>query len=329
MKGILAHNIEDVIYTLGSERTFDSGGELALHPAVKQKYIEKGYDALPKAEGKNGLVTSARNIRVVINDGKTYVYADFHPARYYLGQAMRDVVKEKKDAGVKLSEDEIIRMSPDMTNGSIVVVTKINGEYFLVPQIKGEKVLGGGDFHAALVAGNIEFKYFQPVIDRLTSENKLLVNISDSSPFTAALKVESKEEIGLDASPSTRRPYAVLVNERETGQINFATIEIRPDFEHIRSSYEKMTMEKLRQDEKAKLEVEGIAKLPVQGFALLPLEKKSGLGLKGLTCYRPTRDKLVDYVDHDGRNIRPYTAVWLDFLSDPKNVKWLIEKAGW
>ena len=65
--------------------------------------------------------------------------------------------------------------------------------------------------------------------------------------------------------------------------------------------------------------------LPVAGLALTPLENGNN-GLHNITCYKPTINGLKEVVED--REVRPYTEAIIDYVADQKNVKFLLEKAG-
>ncbi|MBI4147884.1 hypothetical protein HY490_01200 [Candidatus Woesearchaeota archaeon] len=292
-----------------AERRFDSCDDLAVHEHVRDAYQSKKYDGEPKskdeadAQGKksfNGLMSSFSRICTYPSDQGTVVIADIAPTRYLISQAMRDVVK----ASPGLSKEEIQDMSPDMANVSLVTPVKSNNQYFLLSQIKG-KALGSGEIHAALVAGNIDAGY-------LKSKN----------PLAAALREECSEELGMDLSTLDHTSAVYMVDERETGQVNFAFVARNADADRIFDAYEASTKAKLAQKES--LEVMALSLLPVAGIALVPLEG-AGRGVN-VRCYVPSEKGLLWVTET--RGLRPYTQATLEYLTDQKNVRFLLEKAG-
>lgn len=311
MAKIGIENIQEIkLNVLPFERRFDSQGDLVMPPLVAEMYLKQKYDEKPKskeeakAKGEksfNGLMSSFPRLCVYPQEGKNFVVADIAPTCYLVGQAMRDFVS----ANPSLSPEEIKKLSPDMANVSLVVPVKIAGNYFLMSQIKG-KALGSGEIHAALVAGNVDAQY-----------------LSEADPLTATLRGECSEEVGMDLTSLDPTSVVYMVDERETGQVNFAYVARNSDAQMILGAYEASVREKLPKGER--LEVMALAELPVGGIALVPLESGSP-GLKNITCFFPTEKGLEEKVE--GRGVRPYTQAALDYLSKPENVKFLLEKAG-
>jgi hypothetical protein len=222
-----------------------------------------------------------------------------------LGRALQDVLKEAEKKGCEYSYEEIGFMSPMIANVSLIVPVKINGEYFLVSQIKG-KAVGSGQVLGALVAGGVDCK-----------------DLKYKDPLVKALNNECFEEIGLDLSCLNSSSFVYMVDERELGSVNFSAIAERADLTKILGSYEKITKEKLSVGEE--LEVMALSKFRISGFTLVPLEDGSQW-LKDVICYFPTKKGLVKKTEN--RAVRPYTQATLDYISKPENVRFLLEKAG-
>jgi hypothetical protein len=312
MASILIENIDELKHTvLPFERRYDSQGDLALDEKVSEMYQRKQYHLLPKtseeakargAKGFNGLMSSAVELHSYVQDGQTIVAVTLAPTRYMIGQAFRDCVKEGRYA-----PSEIPTASTDMANVSLIAPVKMDGKYYLLSQIKG-KALGSGELHTGLVAGNIDAKY-----------------LSYPNPLIATLQNECSEELGLDLSFIDSTSFIFLVDERETGQINFASVARNADISQILSSYEAMTKRKLQNNEA--LEVMALANLPIAGLALIPLEDNAP-GVKGIKCYKPTNQGLVETIED--RKVRPYTAATVDYLTKSnKNVDFILNKAGY
>ena len=313
MAKIGIENIREVRLTVvPTERRFDSEGDLAVHPLVAAAYVEKGYNQKPKSaeearergeKGFNGLMSSFSRIAVIPEGAGVLVDATIAPTRYLLGQALRDLEKEGK-----YLPDVVPQMSPDMANVSLVVPVCVDGENFLVAQIKG-KVLGSGEIHAGMVAGNVDARY-----------------LMESDPLVATLQSECSEEVGMDLSKLDPTSALYLVDERETGQVNIAYLARGADHAAILHAYDMSVKTKLPAGQA--LEVMGLAQLPVAGLALVPLEGGRN-GLKGITCFFPAGDPSLGLVTTvEDRGVRPYTTATLEYLSKPKNVRFLLEKAG-
>ena len=317
MAHIGIENIREVrLNILPVERLFDSKGDLAVHPRVAEMYAQRGYDNEPKTaeearargeNGFNGLMSSFTRICSYPTKGGNIVSADIAPTRYLIGQALRDL--ETEDEYVS---EAMPQMSPDMANVSLIAPVKIEGAYFLMSQIKG-KALGSGEVHAALVAGNINSAYLSAPDSQPDSHD----------PLIATLRGECSEELGLDLSALDPSSVVYLVDERETGQVNFAYTARQADANLILSAYEQSVKQKLHQGEK--LEVMALSELPVAGISLIPLENR-GYGLKNVVCYHPAPDGLTRKVED--RFVRPYTVATLNYLREPENVRFLLEQAG-
>jgi len=160
--------------------------------------------------------------------------------------------------------------------------------------------------HTGLVAGNVDGKY-----------------LSLQDPFVTTLQNECSEEVGLDLSFLDRTAAVYLVDERETGQVNFAYLARNVDAQQMLHSYDQSVRGKLARGET--LEVMALIAVPLGGAHLEKLETGS-LGLKGITTYHPTANGLVEKIED--RGVRPYTQATLDYLVRPENVRFLLKKAG-
>ncbi|MFH1588982.1 MAG: hypothetical protein ABIB43_00245 [archaeon] len=297
------------------ERTLNSKEHFKFHPKVIETYLKKGYDERPKSKeeaekrgekGFNGLTSSFPVMEFHKRDNKTWFYGYINPTRYLFGEAFRDLMKEEN-----YSKKEINAMSPNMANVSLIAPVKIDGKYFIFSQIKGD-ALGSGQVHAGYVAGNIAGKHVMKEYEEKTE--RLLIN---------ALKQETYEEAGMNLSSMDSTAPAYFVDERETGQVNLASVVRNANVDSMLKSYEAQTIEKLLKAEK--LEVNGIAMLPILGVSLIPIEGRHNV--ENIVSYRPTTNGLVKTVEN--RGIRPYTRIVLEHLAESKdNVKSLLEKAG-
>ncbi len=310
MAKIGIENISEILLNvIPSERRFDSTGGLAIDESVRRCYQSKNYDAMPKSREEadarglmhfNGLTSSFPSIRVYNSESGAVVSADIAPTRYLIGQAMRDVVKEGHFSG-----EEASRLSPDMANVSIIAPVKIKGEYFLLSQLKG-KALGSGEFLAGIAAGNVDGKY-----------------LSHKSPLVTALQNECSEELGLDLSRLDSTSFVFMIDERETGQVNFASVARGANIDRILRAYEAKTMSEIASS--SELEVAALASLPITGIAMVPLEKEKRMLRHVKTYYPSSKGLSVKYTDAPAR---PYTSAVAGYLSKPENVKFLLEKAG-
>ncbi|MBI4151509.1 hypothetical protein HY496_00945 [Candidatus Woesearchaeota archaeon] len=307
-------NIDELrLHVLPFERRYHSTGEFAVHPLVSCRYIFSDYDLKPKSpeeakargeKGFNGMMSSLPRISVYDGrGGHRVVTADIAPTRYLIGQAMRDYVKSiigDPSNPYVLTDSDFKKLSPDMANVSLVAPVKVNGSYFLLSQIKG-KALGSGEIHTGLVAGNVDAKY-----------------LSDDDPFVSALQNECSEEVGLDLSTLDRTAALYMVDERETGQVNFAYIARDVDINDVLHAYDQSTRQKLVVGEP----------LEVMALALVPFSaqiQKADNTLSTIKAYHPTANGLEEKME-SSRGVRPYTMATLGYLGE--STPFLLEKAG-
>ena len=313
MAKVVVKNIDKILLNvIPIERRFDSEGDLAIDSRVRDMYIKKSYESAPKSQEEadargiknfNGLMSSFPRINVYTDGKRTIVAADIAPTRYLIGQAMRDIIEHPVYNKV-YNKKEIQKMSPCMANVSVLTPIKKEGKYYLLSQIKG-KAIGSGQILAAPVAGNVDAKY---------------LNVED--PLTEALKNECSQEIGLDLSYLNSTSFVCMIDDGAGGR-NFASVARNASLQEILTSYESDTKRKLAKNEQ--LELMALSVLPVAGLALIPLEDGTN-ELHNITCYKPTVDGLKEVVED--RGVRPYTEAVIDYVADQKNVKFLLEKAG-
>ncbi len=289
MAKIGIENIKETrLVKIAEERTHESGD---IHPLVRDMYVEKAYLQKPN----NGLMSSFPKIEVEETSDGAVVIATIAPTRYLIGEAMRDVMKKGT-----ATLDMVPQLSPDMANVSVVCPVKVDGGYALVAQIKGEKVLGGGAIHAGISAGNIDGKYVR----------------EDADPMIRALKKEILGELGIDASALEPSAFAYMVDERETGQVNFAAVAQGQNLSQILEAFGRITTPKMFD-----------GKPEVEGLAIIPFGAQLGASGKLETlCYIPGKQGLTKH--RQEREVRPYTQAWLNHLARPENQKKLLEKAG-
>jgi hypothetical protein len=306
MAHISITHIEDIQLTiLPFERTHESE---TLHQRVREMYKQKGYELKPRSAAEadargersfNGLVSSFPRITTYNTGRGMFVTADIAPTRYLIGQAMRDVVASEQPA-----TETIRALSPDMANVSLIAPVKHQGDYFLLAQIKG-KALGSGQVHTGIVAGNVDDKY-----------------LTYPDPLLATLQNECSEELGIDLSYLKSTSFTFMIDERETGQVNFASVAQGVDLTTILDAYEATTKRKLARGEA--LEVMALTRLPIAGIALVPLEGTPTL--TNIDCYVPTAEGLKAVPE--SRGVRPYTEATVAYLQSKQNVHTLLEKAG-
>jgi hypothetical protein len=283
--------------SIAEERSISHRGRNALHPDVYAKYLDKGYHKVPKSQeeatiagtkvwnGPNAsfpIITSENTADGVI------IHATIMPTRYLVGQAMRDLVNENT-----YSNEQIQEMSPNMANVSLILPVKHKGQYFILGQLKG-KALGEGQIHAAITAGNVAAEY-----------------LSKPNPLVTALRAECTEELGLELDTLSPGSFTCMIDESETGQVNFAAVSKIHKLETVLHSYDSATRTTLTQD--ANPEVMGLARLPIEGLVLIPAESSAGR-LKNVTCYKPTSDGLQIMIED--RHVRPYTQAVAGYLTN-------------
>ena len=321
MAKILVENIDTVLLNpvhvdgILIERDLNFTGDSAIDELVKKKYLEQKYDLRPTTKdearrrglkGFNGLRSSIPVFNIYSEQGKTIVTGDIFATRYLIGQAMRDIEKERREAENPLSNPQINAMSPNMLNVSLIAPVKIKGEYYLLSQIKGAAI-GSGTIHTGVAAGNVQGKH-----------------LLKKYPLIAALQTECSKELGIDLSHLRSTSFIFMVDERETGQVNFASVAMNLDADNIFGAYEALTKQKILAS--SDLEVMALATMPIMGLSLVPLEK--GEFLENLTCYFPTKDGLDKRIEPK-RGVRPYTKATIDYLSKKENRHFLLEKAGY
>jgi hypothetical protein len=308
MAKISIGNIYQINLTsIPTERTCESKMDLALHPLVAKKYKGAGYDNKPKNKqerdergltgGWNGLNSSFPRIATYSSPNGIIVSADIAPTRYLVGQAMRDLMKEGNYTSKKIQ-----KMSPDMAGCSLISPIKLNGKYFLLAQIKGD-ALGSGQVHAGLVAGNVDIKY-------LKKKDILGANLGG----------ECSDEVGMDLSNLEPTSAVFMVDERETGQVNFAYVAQKTDIDNVLTSYESEIRNKFQEGKK--LEVAGLALIPLEG----DLSKLVDGKLSDIQCFVPSETGLDRIIST--REVRPYTAAFMDYVSNSNNLKFLLDKGG-
>ena len=303
-------NISEIkLNVITYERRYDSDGDLAIHPAIREVYDKKGYTLAPKSpeEAKergvkhwNGLATSIPRISVYRDhpDSEAIVAADIAPTRYLIGQALRDIIKEKPDLAV----EKMTAMNPRIANVSLIAPIKVGNRYHLLSQIKG-KALDSGMIHAALVAGGVEEKH-----------------LHTANPLISALKTECTEELGIDLSYFESTSHAFMMDEPEYGYVNFASIARNTKLDEVLNAYEADSKRKLSKEQ---LEVMALSFIPIAGLALTPLEKGN---LENLICYHPTPDGLKE--SKETRKTIAYTEIMVEHLRDTKNLRFVLERAG-
>ncbi|UCD03730.1 MAG: hypothetical protein JSW73_04285 [Candidatus Woesearchaeota archaeon] len=307
MAKIGIENIDEIkVNVIPLERTYDSVGDLKINSAVKRMYITKGYPSAPKSREEadkrgeihfNGLMSSFTKIKVYEDSDTKLVSVDIVPTRYLIGQAMRDYMKKFSD---QLHTNKILSLSPNMANVSLIAPIEKNDGYYLLSQIKG-KALGSGQIHTGIVAVNIAAKY-----------------LADPDPLTGAIRGGCSSELGMKLDQLDPTSTTFMVDERETGQVNFASVLKNADFGDIYSSYESSVKDKSLED----LEVMGIALLPTKNINQFIRE---GIA-RDVTCFIPTENGLEE--KKQDRQLRPYTVATLKYIKRPKNLEFLIKKAG-
>ena len=265
---------------------------------VFNMYHSKGYDALPttkeeadaKGQKMNGLMSSFSSIRYY---PEGIVAVDLMATRYFLRQAVEDIAKE-------FGDDVAEEASVDMANVSVVVLTTRNGEPVIVGQVKGN-VLGKGEIHAALAAGNINSKY-----------------LSEPDPLLATLSAVTPKKIGLDLNCLKPSSFCFMVlGERNTGQVNVGAVARVADFEKVEKAFLESVKDK------------PFDKLPVNGLAIIPIRDASSIReeIETLELDPPEEGGKWTWKKRT-RILRPYTQSFVEELSSTEFQAFLMEKAG-
>jgi len=287
---------------IGDELSYN---DPSIDPRLTQLYDRADYDSKPKTKEQaeslgvkefNGLQTSCRTIE----DREGILHVTLQPARYLLSQAMEDGVKFGK-----FGKDDLYKISPRLANVSAIAIVRDpeKGSYYLIGQLKGSWVRGGGEVHAGLTAGGVQAKH-------LNAENPLL----------EALSAEALEEIGLKSGDLSPSNFSMMIDESPIGLVNFVAIAPGLQLDKVRERF----WERTRGLEAEEREVKGLGLLPVAGLALIPMEQR--LGIEGVRIITPTDQGLTEaFAD---KVARPYTVAMADFLGDKANQKMLLERAG-
>lgn len=312
MPKVLFENISEIkLNVIPLERKFNSEGDLSIDSKVRDLYVQKRYDEMPKTEEEadakglntfNGLTSSFPRISCYSDGKSNIIAADIAPTRYLIGQAMRDIMKQDK-----ISEEEIRRMSPNMANISLIVPVKYKGQYFLVSQIKG-KAIGSREVLASPVAGNVDAKYLY--------ENP-------KNPLTEALRKECFEEIGMDLSYLNPTSFVCGIDDGAAG-INFVSVAKGAKLDAILNSYFELTKQKIAKNEK--LELMALSLLRVGELKLILLEEGDRFEAQDVICFYPNVDGFRETVEN--RVVRPFTEAIVHYLSNKKNVHFILDKAG-
>ena len=310
----LINNLQ--LIRIPQERDERSIGELALDTRVVDRYVEAGYAQQPKSKeeakergvkGWNGLNTSLVNYHIYSLPGQNIVVATLAPTRYLFRQAMEDLVQQGG-----LTEEDILKMSPNLTGSSLLVVGKQNQSPVLISQVKGN-ALGSGEVHAALAAGGMPGHY---VTNTQTYPD----------PITAGLTKEAVEEIGTSFDSHKIAPH-FLVGEEETGQSNFANLLFGVlDLTDVLHTYENSVKKYLSIDNnKNKLEVAGISILPLDR-PLFTIKNGERI-LADVVSYTPSEKGTLERTIQD-RRMRPYTQAVLDYLTQEPHLESMLRTIG-
>jgi len=301
------------------ERSFESEGELAFHPAVRAVYLLKGFDSAPKdkdeakeqgVKGFNGMNISAPHIHMYRGGSGTVAVANVFPTRYLHRQALDDVITTLgKDS---FTDEELVGMNTQMLHVSLLVAAKMGDQYGIMGHVKGKDVLGAGALHGAAAAGGLLPKHF--------AQRQAYAGASpiESVPMTWALKKRVFVEMGIDTADIDRTTFAYRVNEPHSGHTNFASVRVGVQ-----------EMDDLAQSFRGYLSGLAEGETPeVKGLAFMPLKDNGGLQVDNV---------YVSAIGDDGKFVqkwiepaalRPYTEAMVDHFASGANVTGFFDKAG-
>ncbi|MBI4147882.1 hypothetical protein HY490_01190 [Candidatus Woesearchaeota archaeon] len=298
--------VDDVkLSVIPFERTYDSDGDLAIHPHVRDEYARRRYDAEPKTADDaakcgttvfNGLDTSCPRLSVY-HGSQVVVSADIAPTRYLIGRSARDVIADH----LGLSDFYYKALTPRMAHVSVIVPVKENRTYFLLGQVKG-KTLGSGELHAALAAGGVQASH-----------------LKQRNPLAAALSNECAEEVGV----RTRLDYvpSLMVDDYRVATVNFAGVS-NLKLDDVLASFERLARKALSQ--KQELEVQALALIPMR-FANTTIRNDRVI-MSDVVCFTPSGTGLKE--SRETKVLRPYSVSMLEYLTQKDSFHMILEKAG-
>ena len=313
-------------HLISLKRTYESMDDLAYHKLVREMYIKNKYDLYPKTKEEaeklgqkyyNSIALSMVYYNVYSDASEKILEPIFAETRYFYGQALRDLVNERK-----YSYNQLKEMTPRIAHCALVAPLKKDKEYFLLSQVRG-KARGRGQIISTAVSGLIGKRSIKKYKKDRTKN--LLIN---------ALESESIEELGIDLKFFNFSP-AFMMNEPRVGHCNFTYITRNADLDDILGIYEKDATKRISEGEE--LEVAGLSLLPIKpNFPLddFPLDK--------IICHIPNKEGRLEKINFEEyiekyienkeeirkSSFRPYTEAVINYVADQEKVKFLLEKAG-
>jgi len=279
------------ISKLNAERTFDAHGPLKIPDRTREIYTDQ-YLNVPTEPGNgkyNALKTSFPNIEFYRSGSGIECVATIAKTRYLIGEAFRDFVKENHHTQTEYEE-----MSTNMANVSIITFVKHKGIHYIAAQIKG-KVIGQGELHTGFYAENIDARFLEY-----------------DSPLEQAVKEGVEKKTGIPYDFLNPSDFVGMVDERITGQVNFAKLSGVHDLQDVQHHWDSNI-------KTGKKQIAGLALVPVEGYKITELwgGKKR---LENLVWYKaenePVKQAPTSFV------IRPFTDATM------KSLKYLEKRIG-
>ena len=259
-----------------------------ITPLLRAALMKVVADPKGEVNGESSSVTSMK-----LDPTTNQVDLVVRPTEFFMGRAVaRHLSKEPEATDLNY----LVRNSPHMLNVSLIVITEIAGQRYLLCQEKG-KAIGSGAIHT-LFAGNVSAK-----------------NLAQDNPLLAGLMTQAHEEIGLSLDPRNLKPVA-FVSELGLGMLNVAYAAFTPDSERILGAFEaktKVQLNKLR--ESGQLETRGIGFAPVNALLAIPLDGKGAVASGPVIMYRANDDGSLEILRYANRQIRPYWEAMSQLIS--------------
>lgn len=204
------------------------------------------------------------------------------PTKFFIGRAVARELSNLPEASL----DFLNKHSPNMFNISLIVITEIAGQRYLLCQEKG-KAIGQGEIHT-LFAGGVSAK-----------------SLAQPHPQYAGLITQAKEEIGLNLNPNNLKPVA-FVSEVKLGMLNVVYAAFTPDHEKILTAFETSTKQKMETLRAAgQLQARGIGLANVGSLLAVPINEQCNIS-GPIVMYRAKEDGNLEILKYEGRKVRPY-----------------------
>lgn len=267
-----------------------------VDPRVRERFLAAGYGA---RHTPADLGCSYRRFAVARQDGADIVTGALAPYSFYLKLAYMEV----REAAVAAGGPGAAPASPRLANVGLIWPVVHEGRPHLVTQVKG-RALDRGQILAVAAAGKIDAP-----------------SLFDEDPLRATLAHELADEVGLRLDDLTISPFAYVVDEPETGNVNHSAVCERGDLATIAAAYERHTDARLAENrDPATLEVAALALVPLDGSAAPPQLE----AIVTITRHPSGRTTM----HRQSYSATYYTWAILAHLRRPGALGWLLETAG-